>query len=51
MENTKISWCDHTVNLWWGCAKVHTGCKNCYAKTLSNRWGNDIWGEKNKESV
>lgn len=41
---TKIEWCDATVNLWWGCAKIHTGCRNCYAETLSHRWGNDIWG-------
>ena len=26
-ENIGIAWCDATVNLWWGCAKVHTGCK------------------------
>lgn len=45
-QNSKIEWTDHTVNLWWGCSKVHTGCKNCYAETLSNRWGEDIWGEK-----
>jgi len=45
-ENSKIEWTDHTVNLWWGCSKVHTGCKNCYAERLSNRYGNDIWGEK-----
>lgn len=44
-ENSKIEWCDHTVNLWWGCTKVHTGCKNCYAESLSHRYGNDIWGE------
>ena len=44
-ENTKIEWCDHTVNLWHGCAKVHTGCKNCYAETQAKRWGFDIWGE------
>ncbi len=44
-ENSKISWCDHTVNLWWGCTKVHTGCKNCYAEALSNRFGDNIWGE------
>lgn len=44
-ENSKIEWCDHTVNLWWGCSKVHTGCKNCYAEKLSNRWGNSLWGE------
>lgn len=45
-QNSNIEWCDHTVNLWWGCSKVHTGCKNCYAESLSNRYGNDIWGEK-----
>lgn len=45
-ENSKIEWTDHTVNLWWGCAKVHTGCKNCYAENLSNRFGDNVWGEK-----
>jgi len=46
-QNSKIEWCDHTVNLWWGCAKVHTGCKNCYAEFLSDtRYNNDLWGEK-----
>lgn len=46
-ENSKIEWCDHTVNLWWGCAKVHTGCKNCYAEHLSDvRYKNNLWGEK-----
>jgi len=44
-ENSKISWCDNTANLWWGCSKVHTGCKNCYAERLSKRFGDDIWGE------
>jgi len=44
-KNSKIEWTDHTVNLWWGCTKVHAGCDNCYAETLSHRWGNDIWGE------
>lgn len=43
-ENSKIEWCDHTVNLWHGCTKVHAGCDNCYAESLSNRWGRDIWG-------
>lgn len=42
--NTGIEWCDATINLWWGCTKVHEGCDNCYAETLSNRWGNDVWG-------
>ncbi len=44
-KNSKIEWTDHTVNLWWGCTKVHAGCDNCYAETLSHRWGNDVWGE------
>lgn len=44
-ENTKIEWCDHTVNLWHGCAKVHTGCKNCYAEAMAKRWKREIWGE------
>lgn len=38
-ENTKISWCDNTFNPWWGCKRVSSGCDNCYAKTLANRWG------------
>lgn len=50
-ENSKIEWCDHTVNLWWGCSKVHTGCKNCYAERLSNRYNNDIWGEDKPRKV
>lgn len=37
-ENSKIEWCDHTVNLWWGCYEVHAGCDHCYAKTFSNRY-------------
>lgn len=43
-ENSKIEWCEHTANLWWGCTKVHAGCDNCYAETLSKRWNNDVWG-------
>lgn len=43
-KDTKIEWAHHTVNLWWGCTKVHTGCNNCYAETLANRWGKNVWG-------
>lgn len=43
-QNSKIEWTHHTANLWWGCTKVHAGCDNCYAEALSNRWGNDVWG-------
>lgn len=44
-HNTEISWCDDTVNLWWGCTEVHAGCDNCYARTLAHRWGFDLWGK------
>lgn len=43
-SNTKIEWCDATFNPWWGCVKVSPGCKNCYAETLSNRFGSNFWG-------
>lgn len=43
-QNSKIEWTTHTANLWSGCTKVHEGCDNCYAETLSKRWGNDVWG-------
>jgi protein gp37 len=44
-ETTEISWCDATINLWWGCSKVSPGCVNCYADSFSKRWGKDIWGK------
>jgi protein gp37 len=48
-ENSKIEWCDHTVNLWWGCAKVHTGCKNCYAEYYSDtRYKKNLWSHHAK---
>lgn len=43
---TRIEWTDHTFNPWWGCTKVHAGCKNCYAEALDRRWGGDHWGPK-----
>jgi protein gp37 len=43
-ENSKIEWCDHTANFWWGCFKVSAGCANCYADTLAKRYGKKIWG-------
>lgn len=49
--NTGITWCDATVNLWWGCSKVHTGCRNCYAEHLSDvRFKKNLWG-KNGERM
>lgn len=43
-QKTKIPYCDHTFNCWWGCTKVSDGCKLCYAETLAKRTGFDIWG-------
>lgn len=46
-ENSKIEWCNHTLNLWWGCTEVHAGCDHCYSRVFSddrykkNLWGND----------
>lgn len=46
-EFTKIAWCSHTFNPWWGCAKVpgDPACHNCYAEALSKRYGFSIWGQ------
>lgn len=41
---TIIAWTDHTFNIAWGCQKISPGCKNCYADTLSRRYGWDVWG-------
>lgn len=43
-ERTGISWTDATFNPWWGCLRVSPGCENCYAETLSKRYGHDVWG-------
>jgi protein gp37 len=43
-QNSRIEWCHHTINLWWGCTKINSGCDNCYAETISKRWGKNIWG-------
>lgn len=29
-KNSRIEWCDHTWNPWYGCHKVSAGCKHCY---------------------
>jgi protein gp37 len=43
-ENTKIEWCDATVNHWTVCTPVSPACDNCYAKAMAKRlWGVD-WG-------
>jgi protein gp37 len=45
MENTHISWTDHTFNPWWGCTEVSPGCDNCYARRDSTRYGFKVWGK------
>ena len=37
-ENSTIEWTDHTVNFWWGCAKVSPACAHCYAEALDKRY-------------
>lgn len=50
-DETKISWCDRTMNFWIGCAKTSPGCANCYAqvdtfaRTQRSR-GRELWGPK-----
>lgn len=43
---TLIQWCYATVNFWWGCCEVSTGCRNCYAKKMAKRLsrGRATWG-------
>jgi protein gp37 len=43
-KETGIQWTDHTFNPWWGCVEVAPECDNCYARTLAERFGFDIWG-------
>lgn len=38
---SKIQWCDHTVNFWTGCEKVSPGCKYCYMYRDKDRYGQD----------
>lgn len=37
MENTKISWTNHTFNHVRGCTKISPGCTNCYAEKGGKR--------------
>lgn len=50
-ENSKIEWCHHTANLWWGCTEVTAGCDNCYARVLSHRWGHELWGNDSPRKI
>lgn len=44
-EKTKISWCDHTFNPWWGCEHVSPACDHCYARSSAKRFGPDCFGD------
>ncbi len=44
MQNSKIEWCHHTFNVWWGCQRVSPGCEHCYAETLAHRYNYRVWG-------
>lgn len=44
-EQTKIEWCDHTWNPWFGCTKVSPACDFCYAEAMMDtRFGRVEWG-------
>lgn len=46
-DKTIIAWTDHTFNIAWGCEKTSPGCRNCYAETLSARYGAESsWGKQ-----
>lgn len=45
-EQTKIAWCDSTINFWEGCTKVSAGCQHCYAEARDKRFtGGKLWGK------
>ena len=41
-ENSGIEWTTHSFNPWRGCQKVSPACKNCYADTRANLFGEDF---------
>jgi protein gp37 len=48
-ENSKIEWCDHTINWWIGCTKVGPGCDGCYAEAMMDlRYRRVQWGAPGK---
>lgn len=51
-ENTKIEWATHSWSPWIGCAKIHTGCLNCYAEAdFATRRKRVVWGPNGTRSV
>jgi protein gp37 len=43
-EETKIEWCDSTMNPWIGCTKIAPACDHCYAADMAKRYGWVEWG-------
>jgi protein gp37 len=39
MKATRIRWAEHTWNPMTGCTKVSPGCDNCYAETITVKFG------------
>lgn len=52
-ENSNIEWTHHTFNPWRGCTKVSTGCKFCYAETMSGRNPSvlGVWGKRGSRPI
>jgi protein gp37 len=46
MIDTKIEWATHSLNFWWGCAKVSEACRHCYAEAMARIFsrGKAVWG-------
>src|SRR5438034_524456 len=42
-ENSKIGWCHHTQNFWWGCNKVTRECKHCYIDGIMRGCGESLY--------
>lgn len=39
MQDTSIAWTDMSWNPIHGCSRISAGCRNCYAETVSRRFG------------
>jgi protein gp37 len=39
MKNSRIGWCYHTMNFWWGCNKVSDECLYCYIAAIMRHGG------------
>lgn len=55
-EETKIQWCDHTLNVWIGCTKVAAECENCYASVntftrFQRSKGRELWGPRGARHI